>query len=643
MEYYKNIVDKIEKAYKQLIKPEDLLHIDFKMEFKTLMIQAGDIAILLENMNEKSNISLTNKEILDFSTEKIFQLYDISISVLQNLLEFAGFEEKQISQVIKNCKNKTKAEDQTINHLFESTSQKVSLIHYSKNKNILKQNQNIQKEYDNSFDAFIRYIIQIETPSIILEQIAKLSIYQEQQFEKDLNNFVKLKEIYQKFIDNGKIDQKDIVYAKNIIYSSMLKNLNDYPIRITNQNQVPVAKIEQRKEKYHENFITSRSPGSYFDAWGVKDKKLVVYCVTNNVTYENQDIQLARNIYALSNGLKQKTLKDIENFEVIAFCRPLLSNDHKEFKNFNDEANQLVEENTITQEEYDALKFAPIDKEILKIIHNTSDHLYNEIKEHASLGFHSENIQPVRFKEQKEQVLSSIENIHKAIHALNEIRKNNKTLNLIDTAFSTYAKDLTEAYSLAHATFVLYGENNEKIKDSLKQSQQELLEIKKSLITTHSRIASQIIIAKEDDDIIIETKKIHNENYEKEQKELLWNIEQPVVAEKKLNIMKNHVFSLILRNKSNTMVSEALLEEVLLSKIEFIEEKQNESKSGNIHKGSYRQLKEGLLKGIQNEYNLEKIFEEIKIYPDLQELIMNDTDLVQIHEKIQYKNVKKSI
>ena len=211
---------------------------------------------------------------------------------------------------------------------------------------------------------------------------------------------------------------------------------------------------------------------------------------------------------------------------------------------------------------------------------------------------------------------------------------------------------MTEAYSLAHASFVLHGQNNEELKYLLTKSSQELLEIKKSLITTHSRIASQIIIAKEDEEIIQETHKIHNENYRKEQQNLLLNIHQPTV-EKKLKIMKENIdinqksvsqrFSLILKNKSNIIASEGLLEETLLAKIEFIENKQNESTSGNIHKGSYRQLKEGLLKGIQNQYNMMNVIEEIKIYPDLQELILKDMDLVVLHEKIQYKNMKKSI
>ncbi|MER3447421.1 MAG: hypothetical protein C4294_18620 [Nitrospiraceae bacterium] len=489
MNEFKELETVISEIESEVNPKSDFAKFEIKEYFKSLMQEAGDASILLESISLDSHQNLDNKPVLDFATNVITRIHKISPEILVNLCQYTGFSQKQIVKVKEICELKEKSTDKSICHLFESTALELSLINYPKNKELLKSKKNNLKvneeEDENTFDSFLRYLVKIGVPSQILENLASLTVYQKFQLQDDLKINFKLQNIYNRFVETGIINKDEIEYSKNIIYSSILKNLNSHPIQILNTNGYPVASYSDKQ--FTEEFFMKCSPSTVFDAWGVKDEMLLVYCMTNNHTFESQDIQIVRDAYGVLNGMSKGKLNGVKDFEMIALCNPLLGDDNEDYLMFNNQLKQMVNAGTISQLEYNSLKYAPVNKEMLNIIDNTADGLYEQIKGRISLGLHSDNSLAVKLKTKSIQVSTSISGIVRAIGTLKKISECNPTLHQIDSAFATYAKDMADGYRLAHAAFVNYSPKDLETKDLLDNAIKDLLAIKKTLISSNSR------------------------------------------------------------------------------------------------------------------------------------------------------------
>lgn len=649
MKEYRKLLSLVDELNNDLVDTKDFMSDMIKSEFKELITNAGDIAILLEKISANSPSAIENKETLDVAVGVVFDIHGKSPETLKQLLSYSGLEKNQIDSVIDTCVFKEKTENKAVCHLFESTALELSLINYPKNKELLK----VQKEKDapsdeseNSFDAFVRYLINTGAPNVILEQLARLTIYQKNQLQDELTVNFKFRNIYNNFVEKGEITDKDIEYSKDLIYKGIIDNLNAYPIQIYDNGSIPVAQFSDKP--ITKAFITGRSPGSRFDAWGVKNNKLLVYCVTTNFDFDNQDIQLVRDAYAVMNGIKKGLLPGIKELEIHALCNPLLSEESEEYVLFDKQIKGLLTSGKITKGDFNALKYTPVHKEILNVIIKTSDDFYSEMENNMSVnfGFHSDKTGSLKLKDKQTQVGISINNIIKAVDTLNKIRENNPTLHRIDTAYSKYAKNLCDAYCTAHSAYLSYYSQNKELGESLENLETSLIEISNSLITTHSRVASSISLSTESKKVIENNRKTYNETYFKEQESLANNTISELehlkltTGEHVVNLdgdnenSQNSIYSLILNGKYGGTITQKLLVDTLLHKIPELKYKLD----GSIKMNSYNQFKNGLIQGLNKNFDLECVFSEIGKNTILSKVVDSD---VELQSRLANANSKK--
>lgn len=639
------IINEIDNGASQVT---ELLNPSIKEYFKSLLLEAGDATIILESIGSRAPLSSEGKPILDFATDTILHIHQSSKEVLTTLLDYAGLTQKQIQRVNEACSQKEKSIEKSVCHLFEAEAFNLPLINYPKNKILLsikKKDDGNDNLGDNSFDAFVRYLVSNGVPSVILEELARLTIYQKLQFKEDLTTNLKFQNIYNTFIETGKIRQEEITYSKRIIDSSILNNCQKYPIQITTENGgIPVAKYKSDAEII-ERWVGKRAPASFFDAWGVKEGVLHIYCVTNQYSFENQDIQVVNDAYGIENGMLKGELEGISDYQIIGLCNPLIGESHDEFLNFSEQLREMMRDGSISKFEFNSLKYSPVNKEILKIINGTADLLYEKIKGHISMGLHSDNTIPIKLKSKEIQVSTSINGIASAINVLRKISERNPALHQIDTAFSTYAKDLAEAYRLAHAAIVLNTVDS-KLQDTLDQAEEDLVAIKKCMIANNNRHAQEVIIAVEPKAVVKSSKRDYNDTYA-EQQDALINNRLSIQEELKLKTGTHQVtfdsvnkasvqvlVSQIVNNTYNGPITQSLLNDLLLFKIGELKKSQENSPNKNINMHSYKTIVKGMALAIDKGFDVSIVIESIKNYPDLDKKLLENRNAINNVDKI---------
>lgn len=644
MEEYNELENIITEIEKGLHDDKELLTESIKEYFKSLMMEAGDVAIMLEKISSNSPQAIDEKPVLDFATDTVLRIHKISPNALSELCSYSGLSDKQILKISETCLAKENSEDKAVCFLFESTALELSLINYPKNKELLNQtkqsnyNSNDTTQDENTFDAFVRYLVSNGVPSVVLEELARLSIYQKLQFPDDLKVNFKLQKIYNTFVETGKITKDEIDYSKTEIVKSILKNIQDYPIQILSANGgMPIAKFGNSYE-LNESFLRKRAPATYFDAWGVKDGILHVLCVTNNYTFETQDNQVIRDANGIENGIKKGELKGITGYKIIGLCNPLIGDDNDDYLAFSEQLKAMQNSNTISKNEFMSLKFSAVHKEMLKILENTSDALYDKIVGKVSLGFHSDNSPSIAIKSKEVQVSTSVAGISRAISVLKKITETNPSLHKIDTAFSIYANDLVGAYRLACATLINNPPSDNKLFEMLEQAEDDLIKINEVLIKTNSRHAQGFTIGIESSRVVKSRKNTYNQTYADQQDALLNNrisfqenlklqtATHSVNLHEYPELSRRSLVSLVLTDKYNGPVTQSLLNDCLVYQIKDLEIRQDNSKTGNMHLGTYKQILKGFNQGFNKGFDVTLAIEAIEEYPDIKERILKNRE-----------------
>jgi len=524
MQKYELLLATLKEVELSGIGANQLLSEEVKHEFKNLIDDAGNIALVIEkvkSINFIDNSEDYNTKLLDDAVSSVFRLYKLSSDILEKLCQFSGLTQPQINELKKACKAKENLLDKGVKLLLEADALGHSLIHYPEIQSIIFPKKKATKKYENKtgFDAFVSYIITSGAPSYVLEQIARLTIYQNLFMKDDLEKNLKFRNIYEKFTETSNITSDEIEYAKKIIYKRLLDNIKEFPIYIK-PNTIPEATYS-KSEYIKRDFLKNLSPANYLDAWGEKSGKLLAYCVTNEENFQKQDLQIVRIANAIENGLLKGTIPGIDNYEIIGLCKPALTENSSNNIKFHNLLIQMKENGKINKGEFNSLKISPVHEEILNILRNTSPILYEKITGKVKLGLYSEN-QVFSLKKASVQAPFSIECICTAISTLKNVGESNRSLDKIATSYTNYAIDLAQAYKLAVevSSFI---EINDTIKNMLKTAKNDLMYIRTLLRQNNCRRVSEFTFSPEEEKTVKADIRALNEAYLEQQKVLLSN------------------------------------------------------------------------------------------------------------------------
>lgn len=342
------IVSEIEDGFygKEVLKEESQ-----KTLFKEVLISADNLASIINGLSDKAPELVDNKEPLDLASSSIYRIYEIDKDILNDLCKYSGLTDNQIKSLVNACENKVKLEDKAVCNLFEATALETDFISYHKNKNLLKKSSET-KEQINQFDSFIEYLVTTGTNSVILEQIARLSIYQKQHLSAHLEQNLVLNNIYTKYVETGKISKSDVDYAKNQIEAGILKNLRENPIQVLKEMDGTVVARTIEGEAIKDSFIKAKAPGTFIDAWGVSGGELLGLCVTDNYTFNTQYNQIVRISDGIENGLLKGVLQNINSYELKGYCKSFLNEDEEQSSVLTNQINEMLNTQKISKQEY---------------------------------------------------------------------------------------------------------------------------------------------------------------------------------------------------------------------------------------------------------------------------------------------------
>lgn len=602
-----------------------LLTDEQKEIFKTSVIEADSIAAIIISMSDKSIQKHDNQIELNEVSSAVFKIYEIDQNILTELSSYTGLSQKQIKSLKNACKEKIENGNKALCNLFESTALETELISYHKNKSLFKKSNNSNKSTE-QFDSFIEYIVTAGNNSVILEQIARLSIYQKQQFQKHLETNLKLNTIYTKYVETGKITKTDIDYSRNQIEKQILKNLRDFPIQFIQEMDGTNIVKTANKSAISDSFLKGKAPATYIDAWGVSEGNLLGYCVTDNLTFDTQFNQIIRIADGIENGLKCGALQDIQEYELRGYCSSILGDDKDLTSSLNEQINDMINTQKITKQDFMALKYSAINKELLNIINLTPDALYEKIEGKISLGFHSDNSPLISIKNKNTQVLTSTQGVTKAISILTKIAKENPSLHKMETVFSVFANNLADGYSAAYSANLINGSTKET-EDLLKEAKENLLTIQDTLFRCGTRNAQNFKFSLDDDETILRRNKIINETYAEQQLALSNNTisEQGFLklttAKHDVQISRNTA-NQVLSGNYNALVTQSLFNDCLNFKIQDVVEKANNSPSKNVHGGTAKQIANALKSGLEMGFDMDEVISNIHKHSNLAEKLI---------------------
>ena len=604
-----------------------------KNEFKEMMIECGEVAILLENLTVEKRNRFSKKHIVDHGSSVLLDLYNISQTIFLELLTYAEFSSAQIQEIAQACKDCLSSSDKTICNLFEANALETSLIKYPPNKHLLTYKRIAKSTGEESFlDSFVSYLISEGLPSVVLEKIARLDFYQKDLLFDDLKDY-RFNEIYQNFVETGSMKDADIKYCKNKITKSLLNHFNKFPYQCLEKDGYPL--VVKSEKFFNEDFLEKRSPATYFDAWGVIDTVLHVYCVTTQSNFQNQDVQAVKFGYGILNGIKKGALNNISDFKITAVCSTIISDEHENARNFNEEVETLLKSNKISLLDYNALKFAPVDKEILNIIATTPEDLYNQLKGRLSIGFHSDKSPSVILKDLENQIVSSVQRLEKSIFVMGEIIKNNPTLNLIDGAIGAYAVELDESFKLAYEASTLYCPGNREIDEILNRVEEELSNVRDTLVKSNSSFADKISLAIPRPAQIIKMSKARKEKYIEVQKAIdngsVTSNEQLRLTTASHGVNVKGESGRAARSQVLTgyyrSISQSLLMDAIIAQIEVIVENQKKSVNRTWAKNSCNALIKGINQASTKGFDLTQVVAMLDVYPELKDKIKNQCNI----------------
>lgn len=570
-----NVIDKLIKNIKNKNEHVHKL-LDYKDEFKKLLLDADSLALKIKDKNEvitkyeKFHSELTIKLILC----SCIDIKKIDNEIFNELLKYANFSDDKLNELHLIIDDYQETIYDTSESLLESEINKQNIMQNANIKKVLMKSNN-EDIPDELYSEFLKYITTETIPSLIMENMARISVFQITKFKELIKKDSRLNQLFHEYKENKKLSKEDKLWLNYFIEEHIKLMLTEFPITYKNENGVSIAKLDENYKI--NNLWTSYSPAYRPDAWGIdkNNNKLYISCVTSNTNFDSQNNQSLEWAYRIKNGIKKQGIH-VNDFAVHTWCKPFFNDDKKGlYKAFQTEIQHLSDNNIINYKDINTLKKIAIDCELMSIFKSVSIHKYDDLKDHLTFGIAGENIS-IKPKKQKEQYLESLGNIHSALVVMNKIIEHNKTLLKIDHIFGQISVNIaTGLYNAINSP--LRSKSGEPYIDDATSL---LINLKSKLMIARNDAYKQINIAEEKQVLVNLTAETLNQMYNEEQEYINNNtmtsfkknsIESTVVSG--LNFQHSTTRSLILNLNNKLNISNQVLNDTLKFQILLTEKK----------------------------------------------------------------------
>ena len=412
--------------------------------FRDYVEKAGGIALEIERQIVPK---ADEQELLHAAGNTVLRLFRIDQKLLGMLLAKTGYTKDQRSDIIKTCDLTLKALGQSVKFVFEGHQKHQPLLQEPEVRAIVHANTAPRLHSESTQRAFINYLQHEGFPSIVLERMARLSLYQEFNFAEDLATNKPLAAMYDAFLKNGKLPKDKVVQAAKYIEDGILERMRRHHLVVVHDDKgYDVAKWTNLK-KADITSLYERSPSHYLDAYAVQGKVLYTAGVTANSDLESNQLGTLTAARAIRHGMLRGKLTEIEDYEVRAYSNTEVYAN----KEIQVALDHLVSTQAIKDTERQALVDLPLHQEMLKLLAHTTPVEYAQYAPHIRIGLYGDNHDPLTPKSANVQILLSVEQMRSAADTLSKLTRINPSLDNMITPVGALSVQLSEAYRYARA------------------------------------------------------------------------------------------------------------------------------------------------------------------------------------------------
>lgn len=412
--------------------------------FHDYIQKAGGIALEIERQVVPQ---FEDQELLHAAGNSVLRLYRIDQKLLGGLLTKTGYTKEQRSDIIKTCELTLQALGQSVKFVFEGHHKNTPLLQEPEVRAIVHANMAPRLHSESTQRAFINYLQHEGFPSIVLERMARLSLYQEFNFADDLVNNKPLASIYEAFIKNGKLPKDKIVQAAKHIEDGILERMRRHHLVVIHDDKgYDVAKSTTLK-KADITSLYERSPSHYLDAYTVHNNVLYTAGVTANSDLESNQLGTLTAARAIRHGMLRGTLTGIADYEVRGYSNTAIYTN----KEIQIALDHLVNTKEIDATQRQALVDLPLHQEMLKLLAHTTPAEYAQYAPHVRLGLYGDQHAPLTPKSADVQIVISVEQLRAAADTLSKLTQANPSLDNMLTPVGSLSVQLSEAYRYARS------------------------------------------------------------------------------------------------------------------------------------------------------------------------------------------------
>lgn len=413
-----------------------------KKLFRDYVEKAGGIALEIERQMVPQ---ADEQELLHAAGNTVLRLFRIDQKLLGTLLAATGYTKEQRADIVRTCDLTLKALGQSVKLVFEGHQKGQPLLQEPEVRAIVHANTEPRLHSESTQRAFINYLQHEGFPSIVLERMARLSLYQEFNFAEDLVTNQPLAAIYNAFVKNGKLPKEKIVQAAKYIEDGLLERMRRHHLVVVHDEKgYDVAKSTALK-KADITSLYERSPSHYLDAYTVRNKVLYTAGVTANSDLESNQLGTLTAARAIRHGMLRGTLNGIEDFEVRGYSNTEVYTN----KEIQVALDHLVATETIDLAQRQALVDLPVHQEMLKLLAHTTPEEYAQYAPHIRIGIYGDDHAPLTPKSADVQIVLSVEQLRTAADTLSHLTEVNPSLDNMITPVGALAVQLSEAYRYA--------------------------------------------------------------------------------------------------------------------------------------------------------------------------------------------------
>lgn len=596
-----------------------LLDQDVKDGFKYYINSVAPAADLIKLLTANDPSKPIQEEMLSDAESLLKSIHAIDANIFKELCTYTGLTNVQIEHLTENFNDLIDTNIRALDILFDAYSKQKLVIEHPDIAKLIKNKSISIKE--NHFDAFIEYIIGESFPSTQLEKFAKLSVYQAHLLESHILYDQDISNLHSMYSAGLKVPKDLLVKCAEKIKNSIDYTMRVYPYicideKFIDADGFPYGIPTIKKTSPIDNLFDRTSPSCFFDAWGIKDRNLLVYSVTAKSDFSTQDSQVIKQAYAIKNGIMTKSITEADDFTIKGICAPINYTD-----SFNRSLNYLIKEG-LDSKLLNNFKHIALHSETLKILTNTSSDKYNDLRKHISLSLYGDDKATLNFKKDTVQYKLSITALSDAINVLNSIIDKNPTFYLMESTINQItgiiAAGLKNALSHPYSTWPA----NDHI---LKTCCNTMKTLKVKMMKHNIPNAKEISLTGEDITFMSELHTSLNDAYKNEKQVLLSGKNRTSsVAHDSVGVdvdvthaaLRSSIYKFTYTGPvSNKMFNDAIIHHV--SDILSTPPKKNKTGQDKFRVNSIESLLSGMANATKNGFDLTRAIEFIKKDQDL--------------------------